>query len=62
MHELGGSWQPLSHRRDYGLICILQKFGDMIYKHTIHMLDLKEENVIFQHDNKSKHSSKYVKD
>jgi hypothetical protein len=26
------------------------------------MHDLEEENVIFQHDNDSKHSSKYVKD
>jgi hypothetical protein len=29
---------------------------------TIHIHDLEEENVIFQHDNNSKHSSKYVKD
>jgi hypothetical protein len=29
---------------------------------TIHMHDLKEENVIFQHVNDSKHLSKYVKE
>jgi hypothetical protein len=29
---------------------------------TIHMHDLKEENVIFQHNNNPKHSSKYIKD
>jgi hypothetical protein len=29
---------------------------------TIHMHDLEEENVIFQHDNNSKYLSKYVKE
>jgi hypothetical protein len=29
---------------------------------TIHMHDLKEENVIFQYDNDPKYLSKYVKD
>jgi hypothetical protein len=28
---------------------------------TIHMHNLEEENIIFQHENDPKHSSKYVK-
>jgi hypothetical protein len=54
MHELGGSWQPLSHRRNYGQICILQKKSIC--------MELEEENVIFQCKNDPKYLSKYIKD
>ena len=35
---------------------------EMELMNTIHMHDLEEENVIFQHDNNPKHTSKYVKE
>jgi len=33
---------------------------EMEFMNTIHMHDLRKENVIFQHDNNPKHTSKYV--
>jgi len=39
---------------------VYREILEMELKNTIHMHDLGEENVIFQHDNDSKHTSRYV--
>ena len=41
---------------------IYRKILEMDLISTIHMHDLEEENVISQHDNNSKHLSKYFKE
>jgi hypothetical protein len=63
-------WRCMSWK-GVGNFCFIKRIMDkyVYYKiletkliSTIHMHDLKEENVIFQYDNDPKYLSKYVKD
>jgi len=61
MHEIEkvGNLCLIKGKMDKYVYC---EILDMEFMNTIHMHDLGEENVIFQHDNDHKHTSKYITD